>query len=373
MSVYKRKYRDKKTGKLVDSKNWHICYFFEGKKIRESVGTNKRAAQRALESIKGEIAQGKYSLKCDTKSPKFEVYAEVYLEYSKANKRSYETDVTMFKALSGFFKGYKLSKITPFLIEKYRIERSKKKTRMSKKPIAKSTIDRELATLKAFFNMAIRDGKVDINPVTKVKLFKEDNKKERILTFDEIEKLLNECTGHLKPIVLIALNTGMRLREILYLKWSHIDISRKIIVVIQANSKSRKTKKIPMNGKVIEALLGIEDKSEYVFCNPETGEPYHSIKTAFGKALKRAGLEGVRFHDLRHTAATIMIMNGTDIVTVSKILGHSNIEMTMRYSHPTTEGKMDAVNGIEMQIREHDSDTLAKADTMQKAVSTSNN
>jgi hypothetical protein len=59
-------------------------------------------------------------------------YAKVYLEYSKANKRSYETDITMFKALSPFFKGYKLSKITPFLIEKYRIERSKKVTRMSK-------------------------------------------------------------------------------------------------------------------------------------------------------------------------------------------------------------------------------------------------
>ena len=67
-----------------------------------------------------------------------------------------------------------------------------------------------------------------------------------------------------------------------------------------------------------------------------------------------------------------MIMNGTDIVTVSKILGHSNIEMTMRYSHPTTEGKMDAVNGIEMQIRGHDSDTLAKGGTIQKAISTSN-
>ena len=68
-----------------------------------------------------------------------------------------------------------------------------------------------------------------------------------------------------------------------------------------------------------------------------------------------------------------MIMNGTDIVTVSKLLGHSNIEMTMRYSHPTTEGKMDAVNGTEMQIRGHDNDTLAKVDTILKAVSASNN
>ena len=377
MSIYQRKYRDKKSGKLVESKNWHICYFFDGKKIRESVGTNKRAAQKALESIKGEIAQDKYSLKSDTRSPKFEDYAKVYLEYSKANKRSYETDVTMFKALTAFFKGYKLSKISSFLIEKYRIERSKKVTRMSKKPIAKSTINRELATLKAFFNRAIADGKADVNPFytkdgkLKVKLSKDVVEKERILSYDEIGKLLYECVDHLKPIVVIALNTGMRLREILYLKWNDIDFNRKIIVIIQSNSKNKKTRKIPMNSMVSEALQGIKGKSEYVFCNAETGEPYHSIKTSFGKALKRAGLEGVRFHDLRHTAATMMVTSGVDIVTVQQILGHSDIKMTARYTHPTTETKMSAVNSLEMQIRGHDSDTLAKVDTLQKVVSNS--
>ncbi len=74
--------------------------------------------------------------------------------------------------MSAFFKGYNLSKITPFLIEKYRIERGKKVTRMSKKTIVKATINRELATLKAFFNMAIRDGKTDVNPVKEEKFSK---------------------------------------------------------------------------------------------------------------------------------------------------------------------------------------------------------
>ncbi len=218
MSVYKRKYRDRKSGKIVESKNWYISFYTEGKKISESVSPNKRVAEEAYKAVMGEIAQGKYSLRRDTKSPKFEDYAKVYLEYSRSNKRSYETDITMFKALSAFFKGYKLSRITPFLIEKYKIERGKKVTRMSKKPIAKATINRELATLKAMFNMAIRDGKADVNPFyvePKVKFFKEDNKKERILTPEEIQRLLAECHGHLKYIVQIALNTAMRLREIL--------------------------------------------------------------------------------------------------------------------------------------------------------------
>ena len=79
----------------------------------------------------------------------------------------------------------------------------------------------------------------------------------------------------------------MRLREILYLKWSDIDFNRNIIIVIQANSKNKKTRKIPMSSMVIDALQKIKGKSEFVFCNHETGEPYHSIKTAFGNGTKK--------------------------------------------------------------------------------------
>jgi integrase len=279
----------------------------------------------------------------------------------------------MFKALSAFFNGYKLSKITPFLIEKYRIERGKKVTRMSKKPIAKSTIDRELATLKAMFNMAIRDGKADNNPVKGVKFFREDNKKERILAPEEIKRLLAECNGHLKPIVQIALNTAMRLREILYLKWSNVDFNRNIIVVTQ--TKSSKNRNVPMNDLVIEALQGIKRKSEYVFCDPRTGEPYHSIKTTFGNALKRAELIGVRFHDLRHISATMMVMSGVDLATVKEILGHSSIEMTMRYAHPTSEGKLNAVKALEKQMKDLDrlnTGSTAKVTSMPEVVSDSN-
>ncbi len=241
---------------------------------------------------------------------------------------------------------------------------------MSKKPISKGTIDRELATLKAMFNMAIRDGMADVNPVKEVKFFREDNKKERILTPEEIQRLLAECNGHLKPIVQIALNTAMRLREILYLKWNNVDFNRNIIVVTQ--TKSSKNRNVPMNDLVIEALQGIKRKSEYVFCDPKTGEPYHTIKTTFSKALKRAELIGVRFHDLRHISATMMVMSGVDLATVKEILGHSSIEMTMRYTHPTSEGKMNAVKALEKQMEDLDSrNTVATAKlvSVPKAVS----
>ncbi|MEZ6177178.1 MAG: site-specific integrase [Candidatus Scalinduaceae bacterium] len=178
---------------------------------------------------------------------------------------------------------------------------------MSQKPIANGTIDRESTTLKTMFNMAIRDLKADINPFyveRKVNFFKEDNETERILNPEEIQRLLVECNGHLNQIVQFALNTAIRLREILYLKWSYVDFNRDIIIAPKTNTKNKKTKKVPMNGLMVKILQEIKRKSEYVFCDQKTGEPYHSIQTTFGKALKRAGLTGVRFHDLRHTASS---------------------------------------------------------------------
>ena len=165
----------------------------------------------------------------------------------------------------------------------------------------------------------------------------------------------------------------MRLREILYLKWNNVDFNRNIIVVTQ--TKSSKNRNVPMNDLVIEALQGIKRKSEYVFCDPKSGKPYHSIKTTFSKALKRAGLVDVRFHDLRHISATMMVMSGVDLATVKEILGHSSIEMTMRYAHPTTEGKMNAVKALEKQMKDLDglnTGSTAKVDSIPKVISNSN-
>jgi integrase len=99
-----------------------------------------------------------------------------------------------------------------------------------------------------------------------------------------------------------------------------------------------------MNDVVLEALRGPKRESEFVFSNPKTKEHVKDIKTAFKAACRRAGIKGVRLHDLRHTAASKMIEAGADLVTVSKILGHASIQMTMRYAHPTPENMRCAVD-----------------------------
>jgi len=134
----------------------------------------------------------------------------------------------------------------------------------------------------------------------------------------------------------MALNTGMRRGEILSLLWSDIDFDTNMITIDQTNTKSKKQRRIPINSVLRTMLIELKLKSrdsEYVFIDNEGGQ-IKSIRSAFDAATKRAGLKGLRFHDLRHTAATRMVESGANIVAISKILGHSDIKTTMRYAHP---------------------------------------
>jgi integrase len=199
-----------------------------------------------------------------------------------------------------------------------------------------------LACLKSIYTKAIEWEKASHNPMKKVKLFRESNAKERVLCHDEMNCLIKAASSHIKSILIIALNTGMRRNEILSLKWGNIDFAKKYIYI--EDSKNGKSRKVPINQMVMDALCNIDKSNEWVFYNHYTNDNIKDIKTGFKAACRRAGIDNLRLHDLRHTAATKMIEAGVDLVTVSKILGHSSIQMTMRYAHPTPENMQRAVN-----------------------------
>jgi integrase len=155
------------------------------------------------------------------------------------------------------------------------------------------------------------------------------------------------CAGFLvKPwlsclINLAALNTGMRKGEILSLKWTNVDFKNGVIVV--EGTKNGEIRKIPMNQKLTVTLESGKraSRGEYVFS--DDGKPYGDVKTGWWSALKKAKIEGFRFHDLRHTFGSGLGMAGVDIRTIQELMGHKDIKMTMRYSHPTPERKKNAV------------------------------
>jgi len=328
-------------GIFLKGKNWYIDYYVKGRRKRKKIGPSKKLAMQVLKDVQLKIAKGEYLGVYEEKKIPFEKYAEQYLDYSKANKArsTYQRhDRNNIAHLVSFFKNRYIFEITPQMIEKYKAMRLKK--------VSPATVNRELACLKHMFTKAIEWGYVKENPAKKVKLLKEPPGRLRYLRPEEVEKLLNACADYIRPIVVTALNTGMRKGELLRLKWANVDLKNRKITVI--NSKNNESRVIPINQTLFKELsaLSKEGKGEDVFSD-RNGHPFGDIKKGFSAALKRAGIKDFRFHDLRHTFGSHLVMQGVDLKTVQQVMGHKDIKMTMRYSHLSPEYVQEAMERLD--------------------------
>ena len=321
---------------IFKNKNEKWCYEFicNGHRVRRICGLSRPEAEQAAVIEYQKIKRERFGLAQPHKNIRFEDFSTEFLEvYSKKNKRSWTRDETALNNLKPFFKGRFLTEIGPEMVEKYKAKRIND-------GVSPATTNREVSILKTMFNKAVEWDRIEINPISKVKKFREPNGRERILSDDEMRRLVEGASGHLKAVLIIALNTGMRRSEILSLKWRDVNFGQQSIYI--ADSKSGRCRKVPMNGMVIETLREFTRSPEFIFMNGGT-EHIKDVKTAFHSACRRAEINGVRFHDLRHTAASKMIEAGADVVSVSKILGHADLRMTLRYCHPTDATMQGAV------------------------------
>jgi integrase len=256
----------------------------------------------------------------------FDDLCDEYLKYSKTNKakRSHERDILSVKHLLDVFSNTPADEITAHDVEIY-----KNRRRNIVKP---ATVNRELSCIKHMYTKAVQWGFVKNNPLRCVMKFKEPPGRVRYLVRDEIKTLIACCADHLKPIVAMALTTGMRKSEILNLRWSDVDMDNRLITI--RKTKNNRMKILPINRILHNTLnkLGPRKDSSYIFTNKD-GKPFKQVHRGFKAALRRAGIKDFRFHDLRHTFASHLVMRGVDIRTVQELLGHKNIMMTMRYSH----------------------------------------
>ena len=336
-------YRIKNQGNF---ESWGIEYRDENGKRKQRIVPNaqsRRDAVIALNHKVQEVFNLLHGVKSETKEIKFNEFAELYLrDYAIVAKASWKSDYYYLKArLIPYFGCRLLSEIRQHLIEQYKAKRINDGVR-------KSTVNRELACLKKMFNKAIDWEYAKENPVLKVKLFSEkDNMMERVLTEDEEERLIESSEPHLKPIVVTALQTGMRKGEILNLKWQDVNISKREIKV--EKTKSGIVRVIPISESLFiefEKLKKANGKTGCVFTYPETGKPMKDVKRSFQTACKRAGIKGIRFHDLRHTFASRLVEKGVDIITVKDLLGHSSVRVTERYTHSNKNQKKQAVESL---------------------------
>lgn len=326
---------------------WYYRFKIKGREYYKAIpeATDKEDAIIAETRVKNDIFQGKYETEKYTKDFTFNELKDKFLDYAAINRIAWErSDKHIINHLTEFFKNKSLKEISPFFIEKYRQQRKD----LGK---ANSTINKEIGVLRKMFNLAIENGWIKTNPCLSklIKPLREDNKKERYLFPEEEYNLFNACYGEatfLRSVFIVALQTGMRKEEILSLKWDNVDFKLGYITLLR--TKNGKKRNIPISSGLHKELKSLEEKrlSEYVFTNPETRTRYVDIRKAFDRVCKRANITDLRFHDLRHTAATRMVSAGIDLVVVQKLLGHADIKTTMRYAHPVPEREKQAVEAL---------------------------
>jgi integrase len=335
---------------LNEDVSYYICYQFQGTDIKERVGRKSQGFTResAKEAFKarvgrdcaGALQPGKNAEACGFFS--FSL-ARRFSEYAAATWRSYKHNSFFINSIAKEFGDTPLSEITTWRIEKWKAELRKRQ-----KP---SSVNRHLASLKHMLRKAVEWGLMKSNPAVTVKRLQLGDQRARYLSLDEMHSLLADCKETrqywLYPYVVLAINTGLRRGEMLSLRRSqNIDLEHSRIVLRQ--SKNQKVKTIPLNEsarRAIEELPVIDDRLFPV------GKA--TLCDAFNDALERAGIKDFHIHDLRHTFASHLVMSGVDLPTVSRLMGHSSIVMTMRYAHLSPRHEAEAVAKLDMKLAQN--------------------
>jgi integrase len=347
-NVYERELKSGKT-------SWY-CYFrVRGKRYRIKLDAqNKTQANALAQKLESDVINEQYDLVTKEILITLDSLSERYIEYVKQEKKSWDRDVLSLRNIvkmeidGKIFGKHQISQIKTQHVKQYQIQR---KGELDQKFNVKgvgdnernyASINRELACLKHMFYLAMDWELVDKNPVASKSIrFYKEIRRNRILSTDEIDRLLSESKDHTYQIICIALNTGMRTSEILQLKWDDVDLANAVIHV--KFTKNGIDRDIPINSFLKGVFETIPRLGEYVFMNTKTGKPITTIRKSFGHAVRRAKIDKFRFHDLRHTFSSYLAMNGVDEVTRAELLGHSKRSMTMSYSHSTWAKKKEAV------------------------------
>ncbi len=291
---------------------------------------------------------------------------ETYAPVVSVNHRSGERNCKRLKGVFAEHLDKPLGDLNAWVIEKWRSRRLKAGT-------APATVNRDLAALKAALAKAVEWGALSAHPLQTVKLRKVDNKRVRYLTDAEEMRLRTELArrdteaidgrgranewreergyttlpvlpdrgfaDHLTPMVLVALNTGLRRGELTQLEWTDIDLHDKLLTVRAAAAKGGKSRHVQLNREAVAVLTRWKKQTSAI------GLVFNvrDVKTAWLALMTAAKIKNFTFHDLRHTFASRLVTAHVDLNTVRELLGHADLKMTLRYAHLAPEHKARAV------------------------------
>ncbi len=333
-----RRNRDFSKGPVWNPENnrWLVeIRYPDGSRVRKRL-RREREALRLWASENAKIENGTWDDRA-AKNVTVATAFEQYREYAKVQHRAYKTYHAPALANWEQHLGSQtlLAKVTPAQVEEFKLKRARE--------VARATVDKELAVLKALFNWSIARGLAVSNPVRRVKLFHDDNSRLRYLSREEYDRLIEaakqvKTSPYLVEKIVLAAHTGLRRGSLFNLRWEQIDFANRVMRI--PRTKSGRPLSVPLNATALSTLQALyenrEPVSPYVFphrSGPNAGEPVMDIKNGFHAALELAEITDFTWHDLRHTFASWLMMRGASLRSVAELLGHASMKMTVRYAH----------------------------------------
>jgi integrase len=333
MSVFKRRRSDGTLSKVYS-------YYFRFRGRRYSGSTEEVSKERAREverSRRDELRFGRTNIIRDLT---FKELGEEYLRLHASQRKSEPFYRHTVAILDEHFGARMLSTIGARDVQEFLTSR--------RKAVKTSTANRSLVVLKHMLRLAVEWGYAEANPAAGFKLERELNRREFFLTAEQWEALRQALPTWLRPLALAALHTGARRGELVSLTWEDVDLDRGLVTF--RNTKNGEDRVVALSATLAVELRRLPWRLQggKVFRGFH-GEPLkvNSFRGAFEGAVRRAGLAGFRFHDLRHSSASFMVQAGIPLNTVREVLGHKSMSMTLRYAHLAPEHQRDAIAALD--------------------------
>ena len=316
MSLYKRK------------GTWWVSFTTpNGQRVRRSAGTqDRRQAQEFHDQLKTEY----WRITNLGEKPK-RLWEEAVVRWlnETSHKTSHDDDVYQLRWMDPHLKGKTLDEINRDVIDSLVATRKKDN-------VSNATVNRILALLRAILRRAEYEWEW-LDRAPRVRLLPEPKRRIRWLTHADAERLLDELPRHLKAMARFSLATGLRQGNVKGLRWSQVDLDRKIAWIHPDQAKARRAIAVPLNADAMEVLMEQQGRhDDYVFTYGKS--PIKQVNTkAWRHALQRVGIEDFRWHDLRHTWASWHVQNGTPLHVLQELGGWETVDMVRRYAHFSAE------------------------------------
>jgi len=345
--------RIKKNGK----KSYFVRIRMKGKP--EATASFERLTDARLwaSSTETEIREGRYTKSTEAQRHTLSDLVDRYIRDVLPRKPKIRAEYTLqLKWWANQIGDVLLSDLTPSLISEHRDLLCCKITNR-KSIISNSRVNRYMSALSSTISTAVREWEwMEDNPLRKISKLKEPRGRVRYLTNEERESLLTACkeshNTDLYLTVILAISTGGRRAEIWGLRWKCVDLKNGFITFEE--TKNDEPRSVPLAGHAFELMMERSKvpriDTDLVFPSPKNPQNRFDFRRPFQIALKDAQIEDFRWHDLRHCAASYLVMAGVDMRTVAEILGHKTLQMTQRYTHLSPEHLKDAVAKMNNKI-----------------------